>query len=101
MWGGCRGLYQRAVCEGNAGVLGLGTAGAHAEEGVALGGCGRAARGVAGAAGCALAAGDAEGADDEVAGLDGRDGLTHLDDGSDVLVAHALLVDGLSSAVGP
>lgn len=100
MWG-CRGLHQGAVREGHSGVFGLGAAGARADEGVALGGGGRAARGVAGAAGRAFAAGDTERTHDEIAGLDGRDGLTHLDDGSDVLVAHALLVDGLSSAVGP
>ena len=79
----------------------MGAAGARADEGVALGGCGCAARGVAGAAGRALAAGNTEGTDDEIAGLDGRDGLAHLDDCSDVFVAHALLVDGLSTAVGP
>ena len=79
----------------------MGAAGARADEGVALGGRGCAARGITGAAGRALAAGNAEGPDNKISGLDGRDGLAHLDDCSDVLVAHALLVDGLSTAVGP
>jgi len=45
---------------------------------------------------------DAEGADDEVAGLDAGDLIADLDDGPDVLVAHgAGLVDRRDSAEGP
>ena len=66
-----------------------------------MGGGGRAARGVSGAADFALTAGNAEGTDDEVAGLDGCDGGANLCDRADVLVAHAPFVDGLSTAVGP
>ena len=64
-------------------------------------GSGHAARGVAGAADLALATGNTEGPDDEVSGLDGCDGLANLDDGTDVLVSHALLVDRLKAAVRP
>ena len=100
--GGCDGgLDEGAVCEGHAGVLCLGTVGAHTDEGVTGGDGLQAAGGVARGAGFAFAAGDAEGADDEVAGGYGSDLGTDLDNLADVFVAHGLVVDGLCAAVGP
>ena len=57
---------------------------------------------VAGLADLAGVVGGEEGADDEVAGLDGRDLAADLLDDADVLVAHRRRpVDGLDAAVGP
>ena len=99
--GGCGGLDEGAVCEGHAGVFCLGAVGAHADERVTGGDCLEAAGGVARSAGFAFAAGDAEGANDEVTGGYGGDLGANLNDLTDVLVAHCLVVDGLCAAVGP
>ena len=60
-------------------------------------GNGRVARG----AGFALAAGDTERANGEVAGGYGGDLGADLDDLADVFVTHCPVVDGLCAAVGP
>ena len=100
--GGCGGgLDEGAVCEGYAGVFCLGAVGACADEGVACCDCLQAAGGVACGAGFAFAAGDAEGAYDEVAGGYGGKLGAYLYDLADVLVAHGSVVDGLCAAVGP
>ena len=99
--GGFGGLDEGAVCEGYAGVFCLGAVGACADEGVACCDCLEAAGGVACGAGFAFAAGDAEGAYDEVAGGYGGDVGADLYDLADVFVAHGSVVDGLCTAVGP
>ena len=101
--GGCGGLDEGAVCEGYAGVFCLGAVGAHADVSVACRDCLEAAGGVACGAGFAFAAGDAEGAYDEVAGGYGGDLGADFYDLADVFVAHCAVVDGLCvcAAVGP
>ena len=102
LFGGCcGGLDEGAVCEGYAGVFCLGAVGAHADEGVACCDCLEAAGGVACDAGFAFAAGDAEGAYDEVAGGYGGDLGAYFDDFADVFVAHCSVLNGLCAAVGP
>ena len=100
--GGCGGgLDEGAVCEGYASVFCLGAVGACTDEGVTCCDCLEAAGGVACGAGFAFAAGDAEGAYDEVAGGYGGDLGAYFYDFADVFVAHCPVVDGLCAAVGP
>ena len=85
---------QGAVGERDAGQLGLGAEGAHQDPVHAVGL-------VAGLADLAGVVGGPEGADDEVADLDGADLVADLLDDADVLVTHHLVVDRLGAAVGP
>ena len=88
------GRDEGAVGERDAGQLGLGAEGAHQDAVHAV-------RLVAGLADLAGVVGGPEGADDEVADLDGADLGADLLDDADVLVAHHLVVDRLGAAVGP
>ena len=92
--GHARGGDEGAVGERDAGQLGLGAEGAHQDPVHAV-------RLVAGLADLAGVVGGPEGADDEVADLDGADLGADLLDDADVLVTHHLVVDRLGAAVGP
>ena len=88
------GRHKGSVGERDAGQLGLGADGAHQDAMHAVGL-------VAGLADLAGVVGRAEGADDEVADLDGADLGPDLLDDADVLVAHHLVLDRLGAAVRP
>ena len=85
---------ERAVGERDASHFGLGADGAHQDPVHAVGL-------VAGLADLAGVVRGPEGADDEVADLDGADLRADLLDDADVLVPHHLVIDRLGAPVGP
>ena len=91
---GCPGWRRACRRRAGCGPARTGCRGAH-EDAV------HAVRLVAGPADLAGVVGGPEGADDEVADLDGADLGADLLDDADVLVAHHLVVDRLGAAVGP